>query len=576
METSLITNSPLPNKHDVFGASVSEFDPWGDDDFGTSGGDAFAPSQGVDSGFFKDDFTASTASLGLSEQNPFDESGSVCVEKDNSTSNHNSVSPDLTSPSRSIGSERSKPSSIRRKSSSRSSRSSVDMAADAAAISKDCEDFERTGPERTNSSSSHSLRRPPREDSTGGDEPMSARSRPPPIRRRSSSRRTMLESITVLPKRTPRSDRDPTLEEEGGGDPAGDFETEKDMAIAGRRSMPSTRRNSFRVSKRGSTENDTDKTTMMSSAPAEKEALGRQSTPVSTLNNRRAAMTTTSGCHRQLSSRRLLAVNDGKTMSKQNSVRQLLGDGDAKDANVDSCTLTDDGSAAIISQNSLPRAAMMSSSSGHRQLSSRRLSGVNDGKAMAKQSSLRQLFGEVDAKDADVDACTSTNDGSATIISRSVLQRSSSRRGNLTRSTSAHHPRPPTGDTAHRTISRNSSMIRKQELRGGGEQTSSEDRPTASTGDRRGSLQRSNSALLRRPSSVRSNLNSKEEEGGGDTSSSLAPPGPPNVDVSPRIPRPLPPARSGSMNGPLSQRRLQARASKDLSIRRNDGHSQNI
>jgi hypothetical protein len=507
----MIANSALPNKHDVFGASVSDFDPWSDDDFGTSGADAFADfaaSHAGDSGFFKDDFTASTSSLGFSEENPLDESESIVVEKESSLSNHNSVSPDLTSPSRSSRSDRSKPSSSRRRMSSRSSKGSIDLTADAAAVSEDFDDFERTAPERKNSTSSHSNRRrlPPREDSRGGEDDLTpSRSRQPPMRRRSSSRRVMLESMTAPPRRTPRTDLDPApVESEFGDDPADDVEAEnKDMDGAvrsGPRGTQTTKRNSFRISKRDSAEKESDKNTVVSPPPAAKETLhqGRPATPVSALNTRRAAMT---------------------------------------------------------------------SAGGHRQLSSRRVSVVAEGKTTVRQNSLRQLFGGVEAKDPDVDASTVADDGSATIISRSVLQRSSSRRGNLTKSASVSLERPPSsGDIAHRTVTRNSSMNRKLENSRIGEQTNLENPPKGLSGDRRGSLQRSNSGLVRRPSSVRSNLTSSHDETGeqGDApSSSCAAPSP--VDASPRIPRHLPPSRSTSINGPLSQRRLQARASKDVS-----------
>jgi hypothetical protein len=499
----MIANSTIPHKQDVFGASVSDFDPWADDDCGgpvVEGFGDFASDESR-SGFFKDDFTASTVSLAQSESpdlshSPLDESGSL--EKDNSSSNHNSVSPDLTSPSRSGRSERSKLSTNRRKVSSRSrcSADHVQSSADADDASEEVEALERRAPERKHSSSSHSLLRLPRDDSGAGDEIAPTRNKPPPMRRRSNSRRAMLDSIAALPKRAARSERDPSLEEEQGDDPADDIETDKDIDIPGRghrRGMPVSQRNSFRVSRRGNAENGTDNTTGVS--PAEKETLGNVSAPPSAPSNRRASMT----------------------------------------------------------------------NAGHRQLSSRRLSGVADGKSIVKQNSLRHLFREEDAKDTDTDASTVNDDGSATIISRSVLQRSSSRRGNLTKTASGTHGRPPNGDAAHRTISRTPSLNRKVD---GGEQTAPMDRPTS---DKRASLQRSNSARMRRPSSVRGNLTGQDESPEGGDSSAV--PGPSN-DLSPRVPRHLPPPRASSMSGTLSHRRLQGRASKDLSIQRKDMQQQ--
>jgi hypothetical protein len=457
METTTIANSALPNKQDVFGASISDFDPWDDDDFGGDGFGDFAPPGGsTGNDFFKDDFTSSSVSLAQSEgtdpsQHPPDES-----ERENSTSNHNSIALDLTSPSRSGRSERSRPSSSRRLSSkTRSSSDDPDPLAAMGAASEASEGvdaLERRAPERKHSSGPPGPRRPPRDDAGGGEEGVAPRSRAPPMRRRSSNRRAMLEGIAPPPHREPRSkssDRVSALPEGHVEEAPEDIDKDNEIAGQGRRGMMRSQRNSFRVKKRGNMEKETDQV---------KESENEKETLDNTLPERAPAR----------------------------------------------------------------RASV--TSSGHKQLSSRRLTGaVVDGKSISTQTSLHNLFREEETKEAEADTATAADDASAVIVSRSVLKRTSSRRGNL--GTSINNLSSPSGKSATNTSTSRMKMD--------GEHTGQGGRPAP---DRRCAPQRSTSALVS-----------------------------PGSSVTRREPQRLPPSRSTSMTGvPNSQRRLQSRSSQDV------------
>lgn len=486
-------NAAVSNTQDVFGESVSDFDPWADDDFGGSGADGFGdlpPTKGGND-FFKDDFTVSTASLAQSEspdpsQNPLDESDSL--EKDNSTSNHKScVNPDLTSPaSRSGRSDRSK-SISRRKLSSKgrtSSQGNNQLAADATAASEESDTLELGAQERKSSSSAHRLRRHSHDDGSLREEGPSDRTRPPSLRRRSSTRRAMMDGVPAPIKRASLSksaDRSVVSDEEKGEEALHDVETEKDHDVGGldRRSMLRSRRESFRVTKRGNMDKETDQGKDF----PKKATVDIGLSPPSVTNNRRAAMAPTN----------------------------------------------------------------------HRQPSSRRLGGSIDRKLLPTQHSVRNLFRGDETKEAETETSPENDDVSNPIVSRSVLQRSLSRRGSLTRSTSISLVRSPDGDAARRTVSRSSSIHRRRD---GGDNTALGGQAAT---ERRGPPQRSVSSLVRRPSSVRASLTGKEEspEGGVGVSQSS------NDQALPsRNPRLHPPPRSASMNGSLSQRRLQSRLNK--------------